>query len=270
MSTGIMAALFNSALANVPPGTPATPTPPGSSSTLEGNTGASANVPVNGQGNPPPTGGPNSGTPKGGTTNETPVSPLDKFSKLWEANPADKAGETPPSIGSIDPQKIMEMAGQMDFTKMIPADAMAKISAGGEQASAALSEVVKSVGASSFAQSIMVAAKLTEKALQQQNEAFQKQLPTLVKQAQLRDGLITENPVFNHPATKPLVDALQVQFAQKYPDATAAELKSLAQEFVVSFAGDLTKGGKDTTQETKGSEGKKETDWSTFLPDFIR
>lgn len=264
--SNIMSALFSSALAGVAPNTPATPTPPGSSSTLEGNVGG------NGQ-TPPATGNPTApvapgtnGTAAPAGTPAKPESPLDKFSSLWE--PVKQDTSTPPNFGDIDPAKIAEMANQMDFTKMISADTLAKISAGGAEAAAAFSDAMKTVSSGAFAQSTIVATKLIDKALQQQAASFQKQLPTLVRQAQLHDGMRTENPVLAHPAAKPLTEALQRQLAAKYPDATAQDLTAMAQEFLVSFAGDLTKGGKTEEVANKGKPAQA-VDWSTFLPDYL-
>lgn len=200
-------------------------------------------------------------TPTAATTgtDSAATSPMDKYSKLWETDPNVKP--TAPFSFNSDPTKLMDTAKTVDFTKVVSPEVMKRIQAGGTDAQAALMDAMNTMSQLSFAQSSHAAAKITESALQAQEQRFKDMLPNLIKQHSVADSFRNDNPLLQDPAMAPMVQALQQQFTTKYPQATASEIKSHVNDFL--------NGAADRIQATrpKPVEAAKrgEEDWSKFF-----
>ena len=235
----------------------------------QANPGQAPNPTNNLQTNPPPQTthqsaqtSPNGVVPADGNTPPAEVSPLDKFKQIWETPTVDPSKQPDPQT-VVTPEKMMEAAAKVDFTKVVDRETVAKIAAGGEGAVEALLAVINKTSQTVYGQSSVVAQKLVDRAVEQATEKFTAQLPGLVRQQNLREGLLNENPAFKNPAVAPIVEALQQQFAQKYPNASAAELKQMAQEYFAGAAQVMA----PQKQDTKSSKatGKDETDWDSWV-----
>lgn len=189
-------------------------------------------------------------------------SPLDAFKGLWETADTDNKNDQP--IGfNVDPQKLMEAASKVDFTKVIKPEDMAAITAGGEGAAQAFMRAMNSVTQNSYAQSALATSKIVEAALAQAQEKFEAKIPAYIKKQNLSNSLREENPALSHPAAAPILTALENQLTVKYPNATGAEIKKMATDYLTSFA---TAATPKKPEESNGSTGgKNEVDWSTFL-----
>lgn len=204
---------------------------------------------------------PNGSVPAG--SNEPPVkeSPDAKFEKLWETPATDpKDGPQDPNSG-LTPEKMLEAAGKVDFKRILDPALLQKISAGGEEAVAALAEMLNKTAQTVYGQSTVVAQKLVETQVARAREDFQRELPNLVRKQAARESLLSENPAFNKPTVAPIVAAVQQQLQQKYPNATVSELNTLAREFIQVAITDLS-------PATKKSAAPQDTgidwdDWAT-------
>jgi len=187
------------------------------------------------------------------------ASPLDQFKDLWKTDPNAKP-ETPFSFNS-DPSKLIDAAKTVDFTKVVTPEIMKVIAAGGPEAQQAMMTAMNNMTQMSFAQSSHAAAKITEAALQQQEERFKAMLPNLIKQHTVTDNLKQTNPLMADPAMAPMISALQQQFTTKYPQATAVQINDHVNEFL-NGAADRIMGQRPTpVDKTK----KPSTDWSLFV-----
>ena len=193
--------------------------------------------------------------------NASPASPLDQFGDLWK--PVANNNEPGAMFANVDPVKMMEAAKKTNFASLITKDQQNAIAQGGNVAVEAFMQAINSVGQQAFANSAMATTKIVDQALAKQMEQFKSLLPSLVKQHTLADNLRTTNPVFNHPSVQPLIKAMEHQLAQKHPNATAAELTQLAQEYVAG----LGQAFNPTVNTNANSEStsKSDTDWSKFL-----
>lgn len=221
------------------------------------------NLPANPVATDPPQGA--AGNINAAGTNEganTAASPLDEFKGLWETNATDNANDQP--IGfNVDPQKLMEAASKVDFTKVIKPEDMAAITAGGEGAAQAFMRAMNSVTQNSYAQSALATSKIVEAALAQAQEKFESKIPSYIKKHNLSNSLREDNPALSHPAAAPILTALENQLTVKYPSATGAEIKKMATDYLTSFA--TAASPKKPEEATGGKGGKPEMDWSTFL-----
>jgi hypothetical protein len=158
---------------------------------------------------------------------------------LWEPTPAPTGvdGTLPGNIfAGADLGKMLTAARGVDFAKSVPPELMAKVTAGGPEAAAALTAILNDVSQRAYAQSSYAATQIAETALKKFNEGLDTRLPSQIKKHQVSDTIRESNPALQHPAAAPIMEALQSQFAVKYPNATVSEIKDMASQYLTQFA----------------------------------
>ena len=203
---------------------------------------------------------PNGTVPPGGNEGGK-ESPEDKFSKLWETTPTDPNAKKDEPTG-LTPQQMLEAAAKVDFAKVVDKETLAKITAGGEDAAAALVQALNKVSQQTYAQTVLVADKLITAQVEKATENFASKVPDLVKRQRVQDDLIKDNPAFKDPAVAPVVGLIQNQLAEKFPTATADEIKQMAMEYFQGAAQKLVppkKSGNTTVKENQ------DDDWEDWL-----
>lgn len=187
-------------------------------------------------------------------------SSLDSYSKLWD--PENNTTQNQP-LFNVDPAKFQETVGKMDFTKVIPAELLAKVTQGGEEGTAALLAAVNLTSQATFAQATQVTTSLVEQAVAKTKEAFLAEIPGMLKAQQVSESLRNENPIFSHPATAPILEAIKDRIIKANPTATAGEVTSAAKDYLNQFAAGITGPATLTASEAKAKEG--EVDWAAFF-----
>ena len=86
---------------------------------------------------------PNGIVPPGGNDGGK-ESPDDKFKDLWKNEPTDPNKQSQEPAG-LTPQQMLEAAAKVDFAKVLDKDILAKITAGGEEATQALVQALNRV-----------------------------------------------------------------------------------------------------------------------------
>lgn len=206
----------------------------------------------------------------------TPANPMDKFKDIWQPNTgADGkpvASTKKPVMPKIDAAKIMEFAGKQDFKKFVKPETLAAIAKGGDEGSAAFAQAIQDIGSSTFASAVTASSHMMQAALERQESSFEEQFQERFKKFSLKENLGNKNPVLKHPAAQPIVEALQSVLANKYPNASAQDLQSTAEEFLTTFASSISSNGKKEgeDEDTGGKGGRKQEDWSKFLPEFLQ
>ncbi len=190
-----------------------------------------------------------------------PGSPLDKHAKIWET--PDTSKDTPPAglFDNVDPNKVMESARKVDFSKSLTPELLAKIQSGGQEATAALAQSLNSVAQTVYAQSAMATTKIVEQALAKQQEQFNAQLPQLLKSHSTQENLLAANPLLANPAIQPLVGALKEQLIRKNPNATSGEIQSQVMDYFQALGSSFAP--KPATP--KGKQVRAEEDWDKFF-----
>lgn len=232
------------------------------------------NVPVpqpgvtnNLQNNPPPVPpqnsaqtAPNGMVPAGGDKPDANKSPEDKFEKLWETTPTDPNAPNSGDQNTLTPEKMLEAAGKIDFKRVLDQESLRKIAAGGDEAVAAMAELLNKTAQTVYGQSTVVAQKLIETQVQKARDEFTAQLPGLVKKQTMQDSLLTENPAFKKPSVAPVVTAIQNQLAAKYPNATASELNAMAKDYLKAAAEDF-----NPTPRKEPTAAERGVDWDQWV-----
>lgn len=185
---------------------------------------------------------------------------LDQFTDLWK--PSEQSGQNLPnqSLLNVDPQKLMEAAGKVDFARVIPQESLQAISQGGPEAMQHFAQALNKVAQTVYAQNAMATSKIVEQALGNAKTAWTSELPGFIKSQNVSETLRTENPAFNHPAASPILGALQQQLNVKFPNASSQEIASMAKSYLGQFAQAVSP--QQSQQSAKPEDG---VDWTKFL-----
>jgi hypothetical protein len=199
-------------------------------------------------------------------------SPLDSYKDLWQPAKDTKAG-SPPSLVptfTMDMTKIQTAAGQLDFTKGLDTETISMALKGDAQA---LAKALNTTAQSGFAHAVAATGTIVKEALQQQSDTFFKTVvPDMFRRERIAQGVQEANPAFADPALAPLVQATERQMAQKYPQASAAEITQYTRDFLSNAASAIAKGNKQqitdipTLDNTSvyGNMGGT-TDWDNWI-----
>lgn len=194
------------------------------------------------------------------------VSPFAEFEKLWDT-PTLPDGQTPdaPIKFNIDPAKVNQSAKGIDFTKTITPALLEKINGGGEGAMQAMLAAINEVGQAVFAQTMMANTKILETGLESGHNRVQRTLPEAVRKQTIGQALREDNPLFNNPATAPMLSMLENQLTAQFPNATTAEIKTHAKKYLSTFASEVGKinAPSESLADKKQAKRYEETDWST-------
>lgn len=188
------------------------------------------------------------------------ASPLDQFKDLWQPVTTDPNAPPADSIFNVDPKKMMEAAMKTDFSKAVTPEIMAKINAGGAEAMTAMMEAMNRMSQATYGQAALASTKIVEQALLKAQESYDARIPAMVKKFQVGESLRADNPIFSNPAVSPLISAMETQFTQKYPNASAAEITALAKQYIESTFTAMQPPKLDTTPAVNPSE-----DWEKFF-----
>lgn len=185
---------------------------------------------------------------------------LDQFNDLWKAPEQSSQNNPNQPLLNVDPQKLMEAAGKVDFAKVIPQESLQAISQGGPEAMQHFAQALNKVAQTVYAQNAMATSKIVEQALGNAKTAWTSELPNFIKNQNVSETLRTENPAFNHPAASPILGALQQQLTVKFPNASASEIAGMAKTYLGQFAQAVSP--QQSQQQATPDDG---VDWSKFL-----
>lgn len=199
-------------------------------------------------------------------TNNNNKSPLDQFAELWKNDTNNSGNDSNKSFFNVDQKKLMEAAGKVDFAKVIKPEQLQAISKGGDEGIAAFTQAMNAVSQTVYAQSAFATSKIVEQALAKAKEDFEAGIPALIKKHAVNDSSRSKNPALSHPAIQPLVEGIQAQLQQKFPNATTAELEDMTSKYFEHVSGVFKGSSQEQQQNSRSNKGSRgETDWESFL-----
>lgn len=197
------------------------------------------------------------------TTKPEVQSPMADFKELFNTDPNAKTTEPDP-LFNIDPTKVAAASKNIDFSKAVPADVLARITAGGEDAQKAMLEAMNLMQQQQNTQGTILTAKIVEQALEKQRTQLMDMLPGIIKNTTTFDSLRNTNTLLQNPATAPIAEAVLKQVQLKFPTASAEDHKKQVEQYFADMATVI----KAPEAELKEKTAKaNETDWSSFLPE---
>jgi len=192
-------------------------------------------------------------------------SPEPEFTKLWDPIAAPAADPNAPKAPTQEDKmkSTIEAARQIDFTKVIPADTMAKIAAGGPEAQTAFAEAINLVNQATYAQSSFAATQMVEQAIATARQEFQKEIPSIIRQHNIHDTLRGEDARYKDPEIAPLLKAIDQQITLKFPDATAAQISTMRSQYLDRVTGKINP--KSDPTPTKDPRNGDVEDWDALM-----
>lgn len=130
---------------------------------------------------------------------------------------------------------------------------------GGDQQ--AFGQAMNSVAQAVFGNMTQLTTHLIEQALSKHGSGMEEKFNEQIRQFRSSE-VLSKNPLFNHPASRPLVEALKTQFAQKFPEATPEDIAQQASEYLDGIV-QLVKGGEQPNPDAQKKTGQ--IDWEQFL-----
>ena len=190
--------------------------------------------------------------------------PLVDYKDLFNIEkPANGVEPFGPLKFAIDPTKVNQAAGQLDFTKSLSPELLSQINKGGPEAMSAMLTAMNVIGQQAFAQAAMAGAKVTESAIEAGRNNIKGELPSLVRSHNINSALREDNPLFSNPATQPMLEMLADQMQRKFPNATPQEIQNHARKYLVDFSSEVGKVYTDPKAAAKAKANSSgDIDWS--------
>lgn len=201
-----------------------------------------------------------SGMSTAGTENK---SPLDQYSDLWQTDKSDKQGDPEPDIFAIDQTKLGEAAGKLDFTKVIKPEQLQAIARGGDEAVNAFAQAMNAVAQATWQSNFATSAKLMEEVFAKKEAELESRISSAIKNQNI-DSALSTNPVFKHPAARPVVGAIARAMSAKFPEASPQELQAKAAELLAEIAGGKVNQDQNISQN-KADTKTGFTDWDAWI-----
>ncbi len=193
--------------------------------------------PNNGNNNNP--GDPNAQPGNTGANN----SPLDAFAGLWKNDPKAVDPNADPfaaPLFNMDPTKVREAAGNIDFLSQVPQELMAKAMSG--QDPQAFMQVINSVAQNALATSLQLGTATMEQAGTRIGQRFNSALPGRMKSFQVQN-MASKNPVLSHPAVQPVLQSVREQIQRQNPDLSPQQIQEMAENYFTHMMSEANKGG---------------------------
>ena len=190
------------------------------------------------------------------------ASPLDKFNTLWDTDPNATPKQEASMFANVTQASLQAAAKNNDFTKVLTPEMLSAINKGGADAQNAMLQAMQAMAQKGFGDSAFTTTQIVEQALAKQQQKFTEMLPSLIKSQNVTENLRSSNPIFTHPAAAPILDKFKTQALQKFPNASASEIQSMAASYLESFA---TAAQAPKLQQQQQAAVAAAPDWSSFL-----
>jgi hypothetical protein len=194
-------------------------------------------------------------------------SQLDAFSDLFKLPTDDKGNVVSHSnpmaepLLKVDPAALKAAASKMNFAAGIDPEVLTKAMSG--QDPQAFMAVLNTVAQNGFAAAMQANAGVVETAFSKHTSRFESVLPDRIRETQINQAA-PKHPALSHPAAAPMVAAMKSQIAAKNPHLPPDRVADMAENYFLSFAGDISK-----HNETQSTANKKpaagEVDWNAVL-----
>ena len=210
----------------------------------------------------------NNGNPNGQGSG-APANPMDAFSGFFQSQqgnggqsgqPQATSGQpTAPAyegfIAPWDMNTVQQRASQLDFTRGMNPETVQKALGGDPQA---FMDAMNHVARQAFIGSTQAAHGFADRATKTGLERMNSGLDDRLRDYGVRNQNVGNNPMYNHPAVKPMVDALKFQIASSDPKLSPEQVAQKVDEYFQSFGSTFVAQHQDT-QANQAQKG--EPDW---------
>lgn len=152
---------------------------------------------------------------------------LDSHADLFKVDDKNKQDQADPNAPffTSDPEKMREAISKMNFMETPEQQQLAQQALKGDPQ--ALMNLLNNTMQGAFGKMVQFNSAMSEQTARASMDRALSQLPAHVREMQTTEALQNVNPVFTHPAMKPMVDMIRQQYVKKNPNATAAEIAKM-------------------------------------------
>jgi hypothetical protein len=173
----------------------------------------------------------------GAETGQPANTPFDEFKDFWQDPPVDPAqqqqqGKDLGYLG-IDPAQISGAIAKKDFSKVFDPAVMSKALGGDSQA---LGSLLNKAIQTALASSLTSMHTISERGFKTYDSKIRESLPGEFKKFSVKDSSSADLPGLQHEAVAPLFEIVQERMAAKYPNASSADLRAMAQRYMKAAA----------------------------------
>lgn len=217
----------------------------------------------------PPTAGANPNSQQhqnpGTQTSSEAQSPLDQFKDLFNIEQDPKAPAEDPNASwfNLDQDKMLEAANKVSFTNVPQFGELAQKALSGD--TEALGNLLDTVLRGAYVRNAMLAGTISEKAGRAALERISNELPNKVRDISSQESVAQLNPMFQHPAMRPMVDSLRQQIQRKYPDASSKEIANLTNEYLSTISKQMAASQEPDPTDRRKAEEATGSDFSNFF-----
>lgn len=203
-----------------------------------------------------------------GTGAKGPSSPLDVFTDMFTMKADSGAAPKDPfsePLFNLDPKKLGEATGKMEFTRGIDPALVQKALQGD---AASFLGILNTVSRNAFTAALSTTVGMTERGFGSFKERYDNTLDGRFRDYQV-NSMVSSNPALKHPAAAPVISGIKQMIASQNPNMAPAEVQSQAEAYFLAMGkamGSLGDGnGTGAQGGDKGGKGAAEPDYSMFL-----
>lgn len=193
-------------------------------------------------------------------------SPLDNYLAIWQnANNGQGGNKQTPSfeadvvpLGAEQLQALQQKMSTVNFLGGVNQETITAALGGDANA---FSSVINSAVQQALLQSVRLNGAMINGGFRSRTAAIMDAVPQHVQQALTISQIRQDNPIFNNPAARGILGALESNLAANHPDMTPQQASQVAQRFLQDFASEL--GGKQSEVQSGNVQSGGSIDWSS-------
>jgi hypothetical protein len=155
---------------------------------------------------------------------------IDPLANLWQTDPTKQASNAPLKF-DLDPTKLAELAGKLDYTQVVTPELRAKIEVGGPEATSAMLSAMNAMSQVAYQQNAQATTNLIQAAVDAATVKTLQAVDKRLGQTAI-NGFVQEfNPALNDPKFATLVNATRDQILMQFPNATPTQLTEMVSNY---------------------------------------
>ena len=200
-----------------------------------------------------------------GTNTSQSGSPLDNYLAIWQnANTAEGAQKTNVletdvvPLGAEQMQALHQKMSTVNFLGGVNPEVITAALGGDANA---FSSVINQAVQQALLQSVRLNGAMLNNSFRSRTAAIMEAVPQHVQQAMTISQIRQDNPIFNNPAARGILSALETNLATNHPNISPQQASQVAQRFLQDFATELV--GKPVDPQASTSAAPGAIDWSS-------
>ena len=200
-----------------------------------------------------------------GTNTAQSGSPLDNYLAIWQnANTAEGAQKTNVletdvvPLGAEQMQALHQKMSTVNFLGGVNPEVITAALGGDANA---FSSVINQAVQQALLQSVRLNGAMLNNSFRSRTAAIMEAVPQHVQQAMTISQIRQDNPIFNNPAARGILSALETNLATNHPNISPQQASQVAQRFLQDFATELV--GKPVDPQASTSAAPGAIDWSS-------